>query len=491
VNDTQLSSLLIELLALPNETEWVEFKHNNSDPELIGEYLSALANSAALQHQAIGYLVWGIEDGTKTVVGTTFRPRQAKKGNEELENWLMRSLHPQINCQIHEWQHEGKPIVLFQIPASTHAPVRFGNEEFIRVGSLKKKLKDYPTKEAELWASFRKNPFEFGIAKENLSRDEVISLIDYSTCFDLLRMPHPSDQQGILARLVDEKLIIAKPGGRYDITNLGAILFAKNLGSFETLSRKGLRIIKYTGPGRTETEREWRDAPSQKGYALAFEAAVAYINSLLPHNEPIGQALSEEVRMYPEKAIRELVANALIHQDFTVTGSGPMVEIFPDRMEITNPGEPLVDPLRFIDTPPRSRNETLAGLMRRMKMCEEAGTGIDKVIEAVEVFQLPAPEFTAITTMRPGFTKATLFSHRKLTEMDRQDRIRACYQHACLCLLSGKRMTNASLRKRFAIQNGNSAQASRIIKDAAEAGRIRLFDPEARKRDRSYVPFWA
>ncbi len=152
-----------------------------------------------------------------------------------------------------------------------------------------------------------------------------------------------------------------KPGRRFDITNLGAILFAKNLATFDRLARKALRIIKYKGTGRTDTEREWRDAPSQKGYALAFEAAVAFINSQLPQNEPIGQAFRTEVRMYPEKAIRELVANGLIHQDFTVTGAGPMVEIFADRMEITNPGEPLVDTLRFIDTPPRSRERGPGG----------------------------------------------------------------------------------------------------------------------------------
>lgn len=195
--------------------------------------------------------------------------------------------------------------------------------------------------------------------------------------------------------------------------------------------------------------------------------------------------------MFPEKAIRELVANALIHQDFAVTGAGPMVEIFPDRMEITNPGEPLVDTLRFIDTPPRSRNEDLAALMRRMKLCEEGGTGIDKVIEAVELFQLPAPDFAAITTMQPGFTKATLFAHRKLADMDKQDRIRACYQHACLRYMSGSRMTNPSLRQRFGIESGNASQASRLIKEALEAKVIRLFDADVRDRDRSYVPFWA
>jgi predicted HTH transcriptional regulator len=393
VTPPQLSALLIELLALPQETEWVEWKHNNADPEMIAEYLSALANAAALHGRPTAYLIWGIEDDTKRIVGTTFKPRKAKKGAEELENWLMRAMHPQVDFKIHEWLHDGKPLVLFEIPKADHAPVRFGSEEFIRVGSLKKKLKEYPAKEAALWASFAKNPFERGIAKSDLAGDEVLAHLDFAACFDLLKISLPTDQKGILERLVEEKLVLPKPGRRFDITNLGAILVAKNLNVFDRLSRKALRIIKYTGNGRTETEREWRDPPSQKGYAITFDAAIAFINSQLPQNEPIGRAFRSEVRMYPEKAIRELVANALIHQDFSITGAGPMVEIFSDRMEITNPGEPLVDTLRFIDTPPRSRNEDLAALMRRMSICEEGGTGIDKVIEAVESFQLPAPDF--------------------------------------------------------------------------------------------------
>lgn len=360
-----------------------------------------------------------------------------------------------------------------------------------RVGSLKKKLKDYPAKEAELWASFSKSPFEKGIAKADLAGDEVLALLDFATLFDLLKVALPTDQKGILGRLTAENLVMTRPGRRFDITNLGAVLCAKNLKPFERLSRKAVRIIKYKGTGRTETEREWRDPPSQKGYAVAFEAAVAFINSQLPQNEPIGQAFRTEVRMYPEKAIRELLANALIHQDFSVTGAGPMVEIFTDRMEITNPGEPLVDTLRFIDTPPRSRNEDLAALMRRLNICEEGGTGIDKVIAAVEAFQLPAPDFAAITTMQPGSTKATLYAHQKLTDMDAKDRIRACYQHACLCFVTHRRMTNATVRQRFGIAEVNASQASRLIREAVKAGFVKLHDPEARRKNARYVPFWA
>ncbi len=458
---------------------------------MIAQRLSGLANSAALHGRNTGYMLWGLEDGTKAIVGTTFKPRQSKKGAEELENWLVRSLHPQVNLHIHEWTHNGHALVLIEVSRATYAPVRFGSEAFLRIGSLTNKLKDYPAKEAALWASFSKNPFETGIAKADLGGDEVLALLDFSVCFDLLKIPLPTDQRGILNKLAEEALVVPKPGGRFDITNLGAILFAKNLNQFERLGRKALRIIKYKGDGRTETEREWRDPPSQKGYALAFEAALAYISSQLPHNEPIGQAFRSEVRLYPEKAIRELVANALIHQDFTVTGAGPMLEIFSARLEITNPGEPLVDTLRFIDTPPKSRNDTLAALMRRMEICEEAGSGIDKVIAAVEAFQLPAPDFVAITTTQPGFTKATLFAPRKLAAMDSQDRIRACYQHACLCFVSGSRMTNTSMRKRFGIEEHNAAKASRIIGETLAAGQIKPFDPDQGKKFASYLPFWA
>lgn len=482
-----LRAVVRSLLVQGRESEWVEFKLNDDREEEIGEYLSALSNAAALHEKDAAYIVWGIEDATHQVVGTTFRPRDQRIGNEELENWLARLLTPRIDFRIHEIDFDGQPLVVFEIPPARHAPVRFRDTEWIRVGSYKKKLKDYPEKERRLWQLFDPQTFETGIARAGVPGDEVLRLIDFSGCFDLLKIPLPTDQAGILRRLEDEQLIAGQHDGRFDITNLGAILFAKELKPFDRLWRKSLRIIKYQGAGRTEMEREWRDAPSQKGYAIAFEAAIAYINSQLPHNEPIGQALRTEVRMYPERAIRELVANALIHQDFTVRGAGPMVEIFADRMEITNPGEPLVDTLRFIDCPPKTRNEGVAAMMRRVGICEEAGTGIDKAIEAIELYQLPAPDFTR----PPGSTRTLLFAHRKLSQMERSDRIRACYQHACLCLVLGRRMSNTTLRERFALGQREHPKASRIIAETIDAGLVKVFNPETARRYLTYVPFWA
>ncbi len=484
MNDNALNRLLRELLGLSMETEWLELKCNNEKPEEIGEYLSAIANGAALHRRERGYIIWGVDDVTHQVVGTRFRPCHTKKGNEELGNWLGRLLEPRIDFRIHEFTHDDKPVVLFEVPAATYMPVRFRGEEFIRVGTYKKKLKDYPEKEKTLWALFRHETFEKGLAVQSATAEQVLSLIDYPTVFEMLGQTLPENRSGILERLLRERVILDTGSSEFAITNLGAVLFARRLDQFETLARKAMRVILYRGPNRIETVKE---QTGTKGYAVGFEGLLAYINDLLPRNEQIGQALRREVRMYPEIAVRELVANALIHQDFSLSGTGPMVEVFPDRIEITNPGTPLIDTLRFIDEPPRSRNEALASLMRRLNICEERGSGVDKVIFQVELFQLPAPDFQVTST----HTKAVLYASKKLTEMDQQDRVRACYQHACLCWVSNKTMTNATLRERFGISEANAAAVSRIIRETLDAGLIKRSDPDSTSRKHArYVPFW-
>jgi len=191
--------------------------------------------------------------------------------------------------------------------------------------------------------------------------------------------------------------------------------------------------------------------------------------------------------MYPELAIRELVANAVIHQDFSITGTGPMIEIFESRMEITNPGIPLVDIHRFLDSPPQSRNEALASFMRRIKICEERGTGIDKVVSQTELYQLPAPVFE----VTDKHTRSILFSYKTFAEMDKEERIHACYLHSCLRHVNRETTNNGSLRERFGIEQKNQAQVSRVLKDTVNADLIRPYDPGAGTKAMRYVPWWA
>lgn len=479
-----LSSLLKELTSLPKETGWMEFKHNNIDPQAIGEYISALSNAAALEGKANAYMVWGVEDVTHEIVGTDFRPFQTLKGNEELESWILRLLSPRINFIFYELEVSNGMVVILEIPRATEKPVSFQGREYIRIGSYKKQLNDYPDKERQLWRIFDQTLFEDMVVVGNVPEDEVLGNINYPSYFELLDIPLPENRKLILERLSEDRMIIQNDSGKWNITNLGAALFAKDLSSFARLNRKSVRVILYKGKDRIETQREQEGI---KGYASGFEGLISFINNLLPRNEVIGKALRKDVPMYPELAVRELVANAIIHQDFSLRGTGPMIEIFTDRMEITNPGIPLINTERFLDSPPRSRNEILASFLRRVGICEERGSGIDKVVSLTESYQLPAPIIEVIGE----HTKVTLFSYKPFVEMNRTERTHACYLHSCLKYVTREHMTNASLRKRFGLEDKDNSVASRIIRDAVEAGKLKPFDPNTAPRYMKYVPFWA
>ena len=483
--DEYLVGLLHELCQLPKETEWVEFKSNNANPEDIGECISALSNAAALMGKANAYVIWGVADETHELVGTTFRPTQTKKGNEELESWLARLLCPRLDFRLVEFEVEGRLISLVEIPRAGNRPVQFRGEEYIRVGSYNKKLKDYPEKERELWRIFTVTPVEQQVASERVSSSEVLKLLDWAAYFRLFGVPDPGTPDGILERLAQDHMIERRQDGEWDILNLGAILFAVDLTQFQRVARKAVRVIEYKGEGRIRTKREY---PGHKGYATGFEALIEFLKGMLPENEVIGKALRRTVPMYPELAIRELVANAIIHQDFTMTGTGPMIEVFDGRLEIANPGVPLVETQRFLDAPPQSRNESLASFLRRVGVCEERGSGVDKVVSETEFYQLPAPLFEVVGK----HTRAVLFAHKPFAEMDKADRIRACYLHACLQYVQRKQMTNSTLRARFGIDEKNRAQVSRVIGDALQADLIQPCAPysESRKHAR-YVPYWA
>ena len=482
--NSELNTLLKYLISMPKETEWLEFKVNNFEPQEIGEYISALSNSAALEGQEFGYLVFGVEDKTHKIIGTDFNFHKEKVGEQELENWLATQLNPRIDFKVFQFSYEEMNVVIFRIDPAFNIPVRFKGVEYIRIGSYKKKLSEFPEKERKLWNRFKRHSFEDDFAITNIALQEVFNLIDYSSYFTLLKIPTPINMQAIVDKLIEDNIILKKLE-RYHITNLGATLFAKDIQKFTHLGRKAIRVISYKGNNRLSTVKEqiWK-----KGYALGFEGLIEYVNDKLPTNEEIGKALRREVKMYPELAVRELIANAIIHQDFYETGMGPMVEIFDDRIEITNPGKPLISTLRLIDHSPKSRNENLASFMRRIGICEERGSGIDKVINEAEIYQLPAPDFIEYENS----FKVALFGFKELNQMGKNDKIRACYQHCCLKYVSNQLMTNHTLRERFKIAEHNASIASRIINDTLEAQLIKDYDPEnVSRKYRKYVPIWA
>ncbi len=484
-SENRFESLIKDLLASPGESGWLEFKENNSDPKQIGRNISALANSAVLEGKPYGYIVWGIRDKDRTPVGTRFDPNTAKIGEEELESWLVRKLKQQVYFRFSEGRFQGKRIVLLKIPRAKGRTVRFSGIDYIRIGSYTKKLRDAPAEvESKLWSLLSEVSFENDVVMEGITDEEVLKVLDYSAYFDLLGQSLPENREGILSVLESDELVHKNSAGGWDVTNMCAVLLARNLYDFPALRRKVLRIIQYKGTAKLNAlvERE-----VSRGYASGFNDIIDYISVLSPAHEVLESPLRQTVSMFPKLAIRELVANMLLHQDFHITGTPLMVEIFEDRIEFTNPGSPLIDTQRFIDHPPHSRNEDITSLMRRFGICEERGSGIDKVVDLIEAFQLPAPLFEE----GEEFTRVVLFAHKSLSAMDKAERVRACYWHACLRYHLRKPVNNASLRERFGIQQNNAAKVSRIVNEAIEEGYIAVANPEVGKKGRRYIPIWA
>ncbi|MDX1958385.1 MAG: putative DNA binding domain-containing protein [Leptospiraceae bacterium] len=290
MTDQQLKELLNDLVKQPLESEWVEFKLNFHSETEIGETISALSNGACIHNQPFGYLVFGIEDKTHIIQGTTFKARSAKKGNEDLEHWLLTRLNPKIDFTVYEFDYDtNRHISIYIIPATKNQPVEFQHQAYIRIGSISRKLNDFPQKQAKIW---KKDivPFEKEIAKDNLSASDITKYLSTETYFDLMKLPYPSNQQGVIEKFLEEGLILKSNG--YAITKLGALLFAKHLKDFESIERKSIRVIVYKGKNKVETERE---KIYLKGYVMDFVDLVDWINSQLPSNEEKGSGLDKVI----------------------------------------------------------------------------------------------------------------------------------------------------------------------------------------------------
>jgi len=480
-----INNLIRELISLPNETEWVEFKHNNYEPQMIGEYISALGNSATLVGRPKAYMLWGIDDKAHKIVGSSFNYRNCKKGSEELEAWLSRMLSPRINFKFYETEIEGMTLTLLEIPAAEKQPIKFYGEEYIRIGSNKKNLKEYPDKERDLWRAFDSTPYELRSTKENIPLKDVFLLLDSAGYYEKMGFALPASENKIADDFINEKFIRKDDAGSYDITNMGALLISKDLNSFEKLSHKAVRVIWYKDNNRLDTIRE---KVFSKGYAVAYNEIVEYILTIIPQEEVIEESIRKVRLGYPEIAIRELLANIMIHQAIDQKGTNPMIELFKDRIEFSNAGSPLVSIERIVDTVPISRNENLAGFMHKCGICEERGSGYDKVINATSKNSMLAPK---IENQSDKFTKVTLYLKVPFDLISKEDRIRTCYMQTCFFYVNGEAINNNAIRELFDIGDKDKYKASRIIKDTLEAELIKPVDENTAPRYMKYIPFWA
>ena len=479
--------LLDRLRREPREAEWLEFKVNQFEKDEVGRYVSGLANAAMLIEKQRAYLVFGVENETHNAVGTTVDLKSEKVGNQVYEHYLCLLLHPSVNLELIGFEYQGVHIEMIVIDPGYISPVRFKNEAYIRVDSIQQPLRLYSAKERAIWSITSRFCFEHAVSSTHASTRNIIRDFD---CESLLRLISkedariPTTPNAVVGKLVNEGLVISDDQNGYDVTNLFAIAASRDLRIYEHLRLKAPRVILYTGNDKLEGKD---DRSGKLGYAIAFENVLDHIMDKVPHKEVIQHGKRGTKFSIPKIAVREFLANALIHQDLSSAGAGPRIEIFEDRTKITNPGIPLISPDRFIDAPPRSRNEKLSLLMRRAGLCESRGSGVDRALDAIEAEALPPPFIQVVE----GHTVVTIYAQRSFAAMTRDERLRACYQHASLRAEAGETMSNQSLRARFGLTDRQYPQVSVVIREALDAELICPLDEDQGNRNARYVPWWA
>ena len=379
--------------------------------------------------------------------------------------------------------YEGYSLLFVYIPEQSDKPVHLRGKDiytsYCRSAGQTVKMSRNQVK--ALIATSQGITFEEQVAKGELTKEEVLDLLDYKALYRILDKNLPKSEDSIIDRLRDYKLC-KQTGDYWTISNLGAVLFSKNLQNFPNLVGHEVIVRKYVGANNRQLEFEQHVT---FGYAVGFEWLVDFImrNTSTEHID----VKRKEIPTYPRVAIREFVANALVHQDFGITGMPVTIEIFSNRLSVTNAGAPLNDINRLIDLPPQSRNEQLAQMMFTLGVCERRGSGIDRAIAAVEEMFLPPVKFTK----GEQHTRVFLYPQKSLKDMTKQEKISACYQHACLVYENGDRINNKSVRERFELSKNDSSVASRIISDTLESGLIKPADIEtASKKYMTYIPYY-
>ena len=457
-----------------NELDWKSGL--SCKTERLAQHLCAFSNL-----KGGGLLVFGVNDDASLFSVTK---QESDEIIKKLGNIAKNNLSTSIAIKHWTTEYKGHSLLFIRIPEQIDKPTHLRGKEiwdsYTRSAGQTVKMSRSQIK--SMIADSQGLHFEKRIVKENVTTETLLKLLNYQKYFEMADKDQPKDIH-VIAKRLEEFGLCQRTEDGWNITNMGAILFANNMADFEGLERYSIIVRKYAGANNRELLSEQIGA---FGYVVGFEGLVDYIMKLTS-TEEIGVVRNMKPT-YPKIAIREFVANAMIHQDFSIEGMRVVIEIFSNRITITNPGAPLQDINRLLDLPPQSRNEDLAQAMFLLGICERRGSGIDRAVEAIESMLLPASRFTK----GENFTRIFMYPQKSLSDMTKQEKINACYQHACLWYENNEYINNQSIRTRFGLDKNQSSVASRIIADTLEAGRIKVSDENiVSKKYATYVPYYA
>ncbi|MDO9530457.1 MAG: putative DNA binding domain-containing protein [Syntrophales bacterium] len=390
-DDVHLTNLLDILQKKPSETEWLEFKVNRYDPQVLGEYLSALSNSACVHGKSMGYLVFGIEDKTHDVIGTSFNPAKEKgKGNQGLQIWLAMGLQPNVGFRVHSFNYNKKPVVIFEINPAIDRPVSFYGTAWIRIGSSKTQLFNHPEKEREIWRRRKEVDWSSQLCEKATLNDLDADAITKAREEYKIKLPQQADavDEWDDTRFLNKiKLTI-----RGKITNAAIILLGKPESA--TLLTPAVARITWLLKDENNNERDYEhfDPP----FLLNVDRVFAKVRNLKYRHMPSGTLFPVEVDQYDHWTIREALHNCIAHQDYYLHGRINLVET-PSMLMLTNVGSFLPGSVETVirqDVPPEVyRNSFLASAMVNLNMIDTQGGGIKKMFQRQMKRYFPLPDY--------------------------------------------------------------------------------------------------
>jgi ATP-dependent DNA helicase RecG len=389
MSNSELVALVDRLCREPNETEWLEFKKNRYEPQVIGEYLSALSNSSCLAGKPRAYLLFGVEDDTHAVVGTDFDPYATKgKGNQDLLLWLSLGLHPNIGFEPRVVDHPQGRVVLFEINPAWGRPVQFYGKAYIRVGSSKTELSKHPDKEHAIWT--RRTDWSAQVCERATLADLDPAAIGKAR--EQFKIKHPaqsSEVDGWDDETFLNKARLTIHGG---VTNSALLL----LGSSESATLLSPAVAKISWILKDAQNRELDYEHFGPPFILQVDRVLQRIRNLTLRMLPSGTLFPQEISQYDPWVVREALHNCIAHQDYGLRGRINVVDT-PNAILLTNVGSFLPGDVEKVirqDAPLEIyRNPFLAEAMVNLNMIDTQGGGIKRMFQTQIKRFFPLPDY--------------------------------------------------------------------------------------------------
>lgn len=357
-----VKQIVLDLCSFNDEQEWFEFKENWYQPEALGEYVSALSNAAAFHYKKYAFFVWGVNDETHEIVGTAFN-QYSSYNQEPYQNFLARNLLPSINFSFEETEIEGKRVVVLIIPAATEIPTAFKEKRYIRIGSSKCNIKDYPKREIELF-------------KRLDGRMETIETIP--SRYQELTFQKLFGYYGSKGIVLNQQTFIKNLGLK---TDEGEFNILAQLLSDD--SHIPLRVSIFDGETKGSNLFSVREFGNNcLLYSLDELLRYGDVLNIIQADEKDRVVERKEVPLFDNKAFREAIINAVLHNKWT-TGNEPMISVFSDRIEILSRGTlaPAQTMEGFFLGESIPVNEKLSEIFLQLHISEKSGRGVPKIIE--------------------------------------------------------------------------------------------------------------